>query len=438
MKSLTQKEKKSIKIYTKKMMICSALALTLCGSLLLTSYLFPDSLYRPISYGEGESASVVSEETQVQAMELSVKETPSEPAFTWSEEAMEETVFYALEDCSIIAEPREDAESLSQVTKDSKITVTAKTDNGYYKLKDGGFVATALVTDVAPKFEWKEEAVSKTMMVTVNCKKRLEPRTDAATDGLIVATTIVNIVAVTDQGFYKTDENIYISEEYLVEAEQPTETAEQFSQETQASSSSSSQNQTVVQEQPVVTPPVVHDGTVKGILNAAPLNPQSTGFAHVDQKIQQVFNQIGIYNMPDTYSKVKAIYDYLIYNTSYGSANYPSAGYGDLTEGSKGYIAWGAMRCLDIHVARCNQYTAAFIAMVRMIGLDAGYIDGMTSASGGGMVGHVWAEVYIGGQTYVFDPQVEDNMTSGTIQYARFCKTYQQVSGRYSGGTRLG
>lgn len=451
MKCFVRKEKKSTKKYNKKMFVCSALALTLCGSLLLTSYLFPESLYRPIPYGEGESAvssaieevlseSESEEASEPQVMQVEAAEVESEPEFSWNEEALEEKTLYVLELGTVKAEPREEAETVSELAKDSEVIVVAKTDNGYYKTKDGGFIAVAALTETAPKFEWSEEAVSKTMMVTVNCKKRLEPRANAQTDGLLVATTVVNIVAKTDKGYYKTDDNIFVSEEYLVDAEisekqeeESADTADTAKPETPAAPPAAENSST-----PSGGNTVVHDGTVKGILNAAPLNPTSTGFAHVDQKIKEVFNQIGIYNMSDTYSKVKAIYDYLIYNTSYGSASYPSAGYGDLTEGSKGYIAWGAMRCLDIHVARCNQYTAAFIAMVRMIGLDAGYIDGMTSASGGGMVGHVWAEVYIGGQTYVFDPQVEDNMTSGTIRYARFCKTYQQVAGRYSNARRLG
>ena len=65
-----------------------------------------------------------------------------------------------------------------------------------------------------------------------------------------------------------------------------------------------------------------------------------------------------------------------------------------------------------------------------MIGLDSAYVSGSTHASGGGYTGHNWVEVYIGGQTYVFDPQVEDNISGGGT-YQRFCKTYAQVPGKY-------
>lgn len=166
-------------------------------------------------------------------------------------------------------------------------------------------------------------------------------------------------------------------------------------------------------------------------MNSAPLNPRSTGYASTDAKIQEIFNQIFTSGM-STYDKVKACYDYIIYNTSYARGAYvSSAGFGNPSEGNNdAYIAWGALSCLTLGKGSCNTYSCAFIAMMKMIGLDAAYVSGSTHASGGGYVGHNWVEVYIGGQTYVFDPQVEDNISGGGT-YQRFCKTYAQVSGKY-------
>ena len=258
----------------------------------------------------------------------------------------------------------------------------------------------------ASSFTWNETPTDKVMYLTEPCRRRQQPTTASANLGVLPAGSAVHIVAVTDQGFYKLEDGSYMTAQYMTESN-PASTAV--------------------------------SGSIQEILNSAPLNPQSTGVAKVDQKIQEVFQQLGIDSMPDTYSKVKAIYDYIINTTSYGTNVYPCVGYGDVTEGSKGYIAWNTMATLDRHIGPCNKYTSTFIAMVRMIGLDAGYIDGYCSRAGGGMTGHVWAEVYINGQTYIFDPQVEDNMTvNGNIRYDRFCKTTAQMGSRYGSHRRLG
>ncbi len=268
-------------------------------------------------------------------------------------------------------------------------------------------VSIATPVTVSAAFTWTETPTDKVMYLTDPCNRRQQPTTASKSFGVTPAGTAVHVVATTDKNFYKIEDGTFICSDYLVES--------------------------------VVSKQKVHNASIQEILNGATLNPKSTGFANVDQKIQEVFDQIGIDQMPDTYSKVKAIYDYLINTTSYGTNIYPSAGYGNVTEGSQGYIAWNAMALLDRHIGPCNKYTAAFIAMVETIGLDAGYIDGMTARAGGGKIGHVWAEVYIDGVTYVFDPQVEDNMTvNGNIRYDRFCKTYAQLGTKYSNQNRLG
>ncbi len=71
------------------------------------------------------------------------------------------------------------------------------------------------------------------------------------------------------------------------------------------------------------------------------------------------------------------------------------------------------------------------MAMMRYIGFDATTVSGLTSMSGGGYGEHTWVEVTLDGTVYVFDPQVDDNMSGSSISHARFCKNYDEVSENY-------
>lgn len=170
------------------------------------------------------------------------------------------------------------------------------------------------------------------------------------------------------------------------------------------------------------------DGKEAKILNSSILSPVATGFDPCDQLVGKVISEITTDDMT-TYGKTKAIYDYLINNCVYGfnarRGDYPRA-FG----GGQEYEA-RAYGMLTGHIGACNDYSAAFWAMTRYIGLDTHIVYGQTHRAGGGYTGHYWCETIIDGTTYVFDPQVEDNMTRGTIKYDRFCKTYDEMPGKY-------
>ena len=93
---------------------------------------------------------------------------------------------------------------------------------------------------------------------------------------------------------------------------------------------------------------------------------------------------------------------------------------------------------MENHVGVCNHYSCAYAAILRAIGLDVEVVSGKTYAAGGGFSNHVWVEVVIGGNHYVFDPQVEQNITKrygGVIQYNRFGKPMVNMGGFYKDGT---
>ena len=251
---------------------------------------------------ENTAEAEIPAEAQPAAEQVAPEAAPSVP----QETAIESKTIYLTDTCNIRSLPSTESEVLRTLASGTALTATATTDNGFYKLDDGSYVTGEYITEEAPaEFTWNEEAASMTMYLIESCHHREQPTTDSASLGVIRSGSAVNVVATTDQGFYKLDDNSYISAQFL------TDTAPVAA----------------VTQQNTTTQTVVHDGTIRGILNAAPLNPRSTGFANVDAKIQEVFNQIGIDQMTDTYSKVKAIYDYLNITTEYGKNVYPSAGY---------------------------------------------------------------------------------------------------------------
>lgn len=124
------------------------------------------------------------------------------------------------------------------------------------------------------------------------------------------------------------------------------------------------------------------------------------------------------------YEQLRGCYDWLIQNCSYGAVR------SDLNEG--GWIAEDAYAILTQRVGVCDNYSAAFTVLARMIGFDARLQNGQTHRAGGGYTGHAWCVINIHGVDYVFDPQVEDNIADGgAVRYLRFCKTYEEVPDKY-------
>ena len=131
-----------------------------------------------------------------------------------------------------------------------------------------------------------------------------------------------------------------------------------------------------------------------------------------------------------TYDKVKACYDYLINNCSYGTNEawfeyfeYYFYGY---TYEVKTY------GMLKGKIGVCGDYSVAFATMMQAIGLNCYLVRGETNLASGGYTGHTWCEMEIDGTIYVFDPQVDDDIANGgSIKYYRFGKTYDKLPGKY-------
>ena len=158
------------------------------------------------------------------------------------------------------------------------------------------------------------------------------------------------------------------------------------------------------------------------LLNNAELYPTATGDAYCDEIVQATLAQITYADM-STYEKVRACYDYLVDTCSYGDNVLRL----DFPEDNGTARAYGM---LVGHVGACDDYSCAFAALTRAIGLNCYTVYGLTARASGGMTGHIWCVIAIDGVEYVFDPQIDDNIGAGT--YYRFCVTYDETPGSYA------
>lgn len=162
-------------------------------------------------------------------------------------------------------------------------------------------------------------------------------------------------------------------------------------------------------------------------INYIPLSPQATTYQSLNELVNSILSQITTSNM-STYEKVKACYDYLINNCSYGHpSNVPWS-----DDSPSNFAEYFAYQILTTNIGVCDNYSCAFAAMLGAIGIRVDLRTGETTRAAGGYTGHTWCEVDINGEKYVFDPQVDDNIAGGgAIRYLRFCKRYDEVPDKY-------
>ena len=165
------------------------------------------------------------------------------------------------------------------------------------------------------------------------------------------------------------------------------------------------------------------------VLNSAYLTPTYSGFEPCDKMVNYTLFYI-VNDSMSTYEKVKACYDYLIDYSSYGD-NVERLKYLDYVP-SYWVGAGRATGMLEGHIGACDDYSCAFAALVRAIGLNSYTVYGQTATASGGMTGHIWTVIDVDGVEYVFDPQIDDNISKGgPTYYYRFCKTYDEVGDCY-------
>ena len=166
----------------------------------------------------------------------------------------------------------------------------------------------------------------------------------------------------------------------------------------------------------------VNGGTARARLDsvkAEDLKPRITPKGS-EKAILEKYMKMLVTDDMTNYEKVLTCYDYLIRHTRYA------------------YGGWSApMRSVLVKgFGTCTEYSHVLCSMLRYMGFKANCIWGKTAMAAGGYGQHMWVELYINGNTYVVDPQVDDNMTYGSnISHKRFVKLYSETPGNYIRGS---
>ncbi len=177
---------------------------------------------------------------------------------------------------------------------------------------------------------------------------------------------------------------------------------------------------------------------VKELLNSVELHPQRTGYAELDRELAAVLMP---YSTKDTFTKVKAAYDWTVLNISFSWAPYSqnwAPAYDcfnvkhELTfEKGREHVvpfevANRAYHALTKHEGVCYDYAATFALLARFIGIDSYVHTGVFEfepAYGNIFGHHGWVELDLNGETYIFDSQRDYRLSNNglsTIPYEYF------------------
>lgn len=160
---------------------------------------------------------------------------------------------------------------------------------------------------------------------------------------------------------------------------------------------------------------------MKAMLNGLTLHPRATGYEEMDEMMAQI---LAPYAGADTYTKVKAAYDWVICHVDYSWAPYSqnwAPAYDcfvpvhELTYRDPGVqevvpfeIVNRGYHALTYGEGVCYDYAAAFALLARYIGIDAYVHTGnfkIEPTFGSTNGHHGWTELMINGKPYIFDPQ---------------------------------
>jgi hypothetical protein len=192
------------------------------------------------------------------------------------------------------------------------------------------------------------------------------------------------------------------------------------------------------------------------LLNSAELEPTGPGSDELDAYLDNLMADIFLGLLPEdvsdkgdeavdealegltTCEKTVACYNYVMDTVTYGShLAYLDTPLGDTTCRAI-YRKYGDVEgfgavALTAGKGMCNAYASAFLLMARKIGLTGELVAGYTVSRGGSYAFHEWAEITIDETVYVFDPQLDQSYRrQGLGSYDNFCRTYEQIKGRYA------
>ena len=178
------------------------------------------------------------------------------------------------------------------------------------------------------------------------------------------------------------------------------------------------------------------------IIDSSSLTPLRTGYTALDKYVDKIIASKITASM-DTCDKVKTLYDYCVYNSTYGVPSYAGEFSRATIDAECGYYSAFDLRnasmayaFLKTKTGTCVDFAAAFMVLTRAIGLETYVIDG--TYSGGD---HTWCLTKIGNYYYGFDTQAEfrNYESNGSVSYSNFCVLESQQSSKkvYSRSTNI-
>ena len=248
-------------------------------------------------------------------------------------------------------------------------------------------------TTAVEKPKWNEESINDSLYVTVDCYERLSAYIGAPAGSLLKRGSKITVTATTDTDYYKMENGRYIHKDYTSKTK-PSESVPTSS------------------------------GSFETEINKITLKPVRTNNKTLDSLVDKILAKIITDDMTNS-QKLKAAYDYIIANSTYGGGFYM---YGDMTafSGDNAYLSeydmetvYFAHEILSSGVGVCDYYASAFTVLTRAIGFESYSTSGGVAYSGGGYTGHRWNNIKVGDTWYEFDAQIEDkyNELNGYTSY---------------------
>ena len=187
------------------------------------------------------------------------------------------------------------------------------------------------------------------------------------------------------------------------------------------------------------------------LINSETLYPQRTGWIQLDQVIETMLQP---YEGQDTYTKLWAMYDWLVKNVTYSWS-----GYSKQTAPAYEYFATDYLSGLTYeegleksipddmanrtyHILTekkgvCYDYAIAFAVIARYVGIESyvhtGYFIFEDTSLGSGH--HGWSLLVLGGEKYVFDPQRDARNWQYNRQNGYYFGISQENATRYRPNT---
>ena len=160
---------------------------------------------------------------------------------------------------------------------------------------------------------------------------------------------------------------------------------------------------------------------VEELLNAQTLYPRKTGYAEMDALLAGILKP---YEDKDTYTKIKAMYDWTLYQMWYSWEGY-SQDYAPaydcftlkynltyetgLPKAIPDEMIHRSYHALTAKKGVCYDWAALFAIMARYVGIDSYVHTGMFKFEDEYIPGasghHGWTELVLNGKNYIFDPQ---------------------------------